>query len=95
MAYLVSILCVLCWTLAFAATWGVSETLGNVGYSPFLFIGGAIALPVYLLKEKHPNKYVYWFNLLMSSALVLIPLGIISLLLPIVILVFTGSRVHV
>lgn len=95
MAYLVSIFCVCCWAVAFADIWSSSEILSEVGYSPFLFIGGVVALSVYLSKEKHPNKYVYWFNLITSSSLVFIPLGLFSLLLPIIILIFSGGRVHI
>ena len=95
MAYLVSLFCVFCWLIAFAGAWTDTAILNEIGYSPFLFIGGAIALPVYFSKEKHPNKYVYWFNIIASSGLVLIPLGMASLLLPLIILIFSGGRVHV
>ena len=95
MAYLISLFCICCWALAFAGAWTDSEVLRDIGYSPFLFIGGAVALSVYLSKEKHPNKYVYWFNLTTSSALVLMPLGLVGMLLPLIILIFSGGRVHV
>ena len=94
MAYLISLLCSLCWCLIFVSMFTQNDFLAELGYGPFIFLGGAIAIPVFFLKEKHPNKYVYRFNLFASSALVIVPFGLGSLLLTFMLLLLAGGGMH-